>query len=74
LAKPVDGLVQPVLEIHVGATGPEAGSQVASLHYGSRLIQKHGQHLKRLLRQTNFQPMLAQFGGIEIHLECPESN
>src|SRR6516165_1440617 len=27
LAKPVDGLVQPVLEIHVGATGPEAGQR-----------------------------------------------
>jgi hypothetical protein len=63
-----------VLEIHVGAAGPETGSQVASFHYGAWLLQKHGQDLKRLLRETDLQSVLAQFGGIEIYLKSAEAN
>jgi hypothetical protein len=73
VAQPIDGFIQPVLEIEISLARPKPVLQFLAAHHFARIFQQHGKDLKCLLRQADFEPLLAQLSGFEVCLEGPET-
>ena len=59
-----------MLEVHVGARGPESILQVLSGNYFAGVLQQHGEYANRLPAELNPKAVLLQLAGLGAKLEC----
>ncbi len=74
VAQPLDGSIQAMIEIDEGVRRPELAAQFLSGDKFSRAFKQRRQHLKRLFLELYLLSPLAEFPGVEIHLERAETN
>ena len=69
----VDGLVEPVLEVHEHALGPGDRTQLFPSDELARPLQERGQDPERQLLERDQIALAAQLTGMQVQLEGPEA-
>src|SRR4029077_13073348 len=72
--KPLDGIVQPLIEIHEGVCSPDPLPKLFSGYQFARMSQENLQKLERLVLEFDPDPSFAQFPTTQIHFEDAEAN
>ncbi|MGC2196463.1 MAG: hypothetical protein WA628_17450 [Terriglobales bacterium] len=63
-----------MIEVDEGVRGPELAAQFLSSDQFSRSFEQRPQNLQGLFLELYLLSSLAQFPGVEIDLECTETN
>ena len=74
IAQPLDGGIQAVIEVNEGVRRPESAAQFLSGNHFPRSFKQRCQYLKGLFLELYLLSPLAQFPGLEIHLERTETD
>jgi hypothetical protein len=73
VAKPIDGVIQTVVEINERVVRPELLAEFIACDHVAGMFQQHGQNLKRLVLQPDSPAVLEEFSCAEIDFKRPEA-
>ncbi len=74
LSQPGDDDVEVVIEIHEHFVAPEALAQFLARNHATGMLKQRDQHLKRLVTQLEFHPMLTELTRVQVNFEAVEAD
>ena len=72
LAQPVDGIIQPVVEVSEGVGRPQFLSQLLSRHHLTGTLQQTNENLERLILKLDLAAVLAELTRPQISFKGPK--